>query len=189
MNGESEITLLLRAAQAGRAEAFDRLVPLVYDELRALARGMLGSERTGHTLGPTALVHESWLRLASQESFGFEHRAQFFAAAATSMRRVLVDHARTRAREKRGGDRRREPLDEMLEELERSSGDLLELEAALVELSALDARKARLVELRFFAGLDVRQSASVLAVSERQAERDWTLARAFLRGRLERARR
>lgn len=188
MHRESEITLLLREAQEGRAEAFDRLVPLVYDELRSLARGMLGGERSGHTLGPTALVHESWLRLASQESFGFEHRAQFFAAAATSMRRVLVDHARARKREKRGGDREREPLDQMVEELERSSGDLLELEAALVELSALDERKARLVELRFFAGLDVRESARILAVSERQAERDWTTARAFLRGRLERAR-
>lgn len=188
MPGESPITLLLREARAGHVDAFERLVPLVYDELRELARTLLGGERAGHTLGPTALVHESWLRLASQDSFGFADRAQFFAAAATSMRRVLVDHARARRAEKRGGAAGREPLDELVAELERSSGDLLELETALVELSELDPRKARLVELRFFAGLDVRESASILAVSERQAERDWTTARAFLRSRLERLR-
>ncbi len=180
----SEVTRLLQAAERGEKEALERLLPLIYDELRKLAQTMLADERTGHTLVATALVHEAWLRLVRQESVGANHRAQFFVAAATTMRRVLVDHARAKKREKRGGKVKREPLDESLAALEHNAGDLLELEEALTSLSELDPRKARLVELRFFAGLGMRESAEVLAISQRQAEREWTTARAFLKSRL-----
>jgi RNA polymerase sigma factor (TIGR02999 family) len=145
---------------------------------------MLRDERTGHTLEATALVHEAWLRLARQHSLGSDHRAQFFSLAATTMRHVLIDHARRRGRAKRGGGAASEPLDETVAALEASCGDLLELEVALGELGRADPRKAKLVELRFFAGLDMRSSADVLAISLRQAERDWTTARAFLKSRL-----
>jgi RNA polymerase sigma factor (TIGR02999 family) len=184
----SAITRLLTAARAGETGAFDELLPLVYGELRALAQGLMRAERPGHTLEPTALVHEAWLRLASQESLGFAHRAQFFAAAATSMRRILVDHARARLRVKRGAGATLESgseLDGLVAAFEQRGGDLLALEAALAALAGLDARQARLVELRFFAGLDMRTTAELLAISLRQAERDWTHARAWLRQRLD----
>jgi RNA polymerase sigma factor (TIGR02999 family) len=183
--GDSEITRLLRASRAGDVDALGRILPVLYDELRKLAQSMLGPERTGHTLDATALVHEAWLRLARQHSIGFEHRGQFFAVAAKTMRHVLVDHARRRGRQKRGGGAEAEPLDEALAALESSSGDLLELEIALEELGRVDPRKARLVELRFFAGLDMRASAEVLEISQRQAEREWTTARSFLRSKLD----
>ena len=182
----SEITQLLQAAHGGRVDAVERLFPLLYDELRRVARSMLGPERSAHTLQATALVHEAWMRLARQDSVGFEHRAQFFSAAATTMRRVLVDHARARRRDKRGGGVTPEPLDETLATFEQSCGDMLELEGALDSLAILDARKAKLVELRFFAGLDMQESAQILAISKRQAEREWTTARAFLKRHLSR---
>jgi RNA polymerase sigma factor (TIGR02999 family) len=180
----SEVTTLLRAAEAGEPQAREQLFALLYDELRLLAQSLIGRERTGHTLGATALVHEAWLRLVGQDSVGARHRAEFFAAAATIMRRVLVDHARTRAREKRGAGVAPQPLDETVAELERNCGDLLALEQALDSLASFDARKAKLVELRFFAGLGMRESADVLAISLRQAEREWTTARAYLKQRL-----
>ncbi len=182
---EGDVTSLLRAAHAGDARAFDQLVPLLYAELRRLAQAMLGEERTGHTLDATALVHEAWIRLAQQHSLGVTQRTQFFQVAATTMRRVLVDHARKRSAEKRGGERVREPLDHAIAEVERSCGDLLALEAGLQDLAGLDERKARLVDLRFFAGLGMRETAELLGISLRQAEREWTTARAFLRVHME----
>jgi RNA polymerase sigma factor (TIGR02999 family) len=180
----SEITRLLLAVRDGRAGALDQLLPLIYDELRHLARSVIGDAGNHHTLEATALVHEAWMRLAAQHSLGFEHRGQFFSAAATVMRRVLVDHVRSRRTEKRGGAFVAQPLDETVAAFERGCGDLLELETALEALASRDALKAKLVELRFFAGLDMAESASVLAISKRQAEREWTTARAFLRHRL-----
>lgn len=182
------VTRLLTAAQAGEPGAFEELLPLVYGELRGLAAGLMRQERAGHTLDPTALVHEAWLRLASQESVGFAQRGQFFAAAAASMRRVLVDHARARGRVKRGGGEAGASdaaLDGMLAAFEERAGDLVALEEALGELAALDARQGRLVELRFFAGLEMQATAELLGISLRQAERDWTHARAWLRARLD----
>ncbi|MBK7875768.1 MAG: sigma-70 family RNA polymerase sigma factor [Planctomycetes bacterium] len=180
----SDVTRLLQAAQTGTPGAFEALLPLVYEELRGLARSLLRGENAARTLEPTALVHEAWMRLGAQDSLGFEHRCTFFAAAASTMRRILVDRARRRAREKHGGNVRHEPLDDTIAALEESCGDVLALEVALEELAARDARKARLVELRFFAGLGMRESAEVLAISERQAERDWAVARSYLRERL-----
>lgn len=186
------VTRLLQAAHAGEPGALESLLPLVYGELRDVAAVLMRGERSGHTLDPTALVHETWLRLAGQERVGFAQRAQFFAAAAALMRRILVDHARARRRLKRGGDAARgelaDGLDGVLVAFEQRAGDLLELEEALEELGAIDARLARLVELRFFAGLEMRATAEALAISLRQAERDWTLARAWLRRRLDEGR-
>ncbi len=179
-----DVTRLLRAAHGGDEPALERLIPLLYPELRRLAQAMLGSERPGHTLDATALVHEAWIKLAQQHTIGVEHRNEFFAVAATTMRRVLVDHARRRGRDKRGAGVEHETLDAAVAAMERSCGNLLALETALDALNMLDPRKARLVELRFFAGLGMREAAEMLGVSLRQAEREWTTARAFLRGRI-----
>ncbi|MBI5364553.1 MAG: sigma-70 family RNA polymerase sigma factor, partial [Planctomycetes bacterium] len=180
----SDVTRLLQAAHSGDAAAFEALLPLVYEELRGLARSVMRSECAGVTLEPTALVHEAWMRLGAQDTLGCDHRRTFFAAAASTMRRVLVDRARHRAREKHGGTVAHEALDDTIAALEERCGDVLALEVALEELAARDARKARLVELRFYAGLGMRESAEVLELSERQAEREWTVARSFLRERL-----
>jgi RNA polymerase sigma-70 factor (ECF subfamily) len=179
------ITRVLREAHEGDRSAFDRLLPLLYADLRQLAQNLLLFERRGHTLQATALVHEMWLKLAAQESLGFDHRRGFFSAAATAMRRILVDHARGRTRQKRGEGVEPAALDESVAALERSAGDLVALDEALGGLAELDARKAKLVELRFFVGLSTREAAELLAISERQAERDLALARAWLRDRLD----
>jgi RNA polymerase sigma factor (TIGR02999 family) len=183
--GAGQVTLLLRAANRGEPDALAQLLPLLYGELRALAQGLIARERSGHTLQATALVHEMWLKLAAQESLGFDDRAGFFTAAARAMRRILVDHARTKKRDKRGGGVPPDALDESIAALERSAGDLVDLDEALGCLEGIDARKAKLVELRFFAGLPLREAAAMLAISERQAERDLVLARAWLKDRLD----
>ena len=179
----TEITELLLAVQAGEERAFDRLATRVYDELRGLARGLLRNESPQHTLQATALVHEAWARLASQDSIGVEHRRHFFRVAGNVMRRILVDHARARRSAKRGDGERPVALDATVSALERNAGDLLDLEAGLAELARDHPRKAALIEQRFFLGLEVKESAEVLGISLRQAERDWTLARAWLRRR------
>lgn len=181
---DEDITLLLLAAHDGESGALDRLLPRIYDELHRMARGFMRGERTGHTLQPTALVHEAWLKLVRQDSVGFRHRAEFFSAAATVMRRILVDHARQRGRDKRKETGERLPLDEAVDVLERNAGSLVELGSALDDLSRMDPKKAKLVELRFFVGLGMRETAEVLDVHPRQAERDWTAARAWLKRRL-----
>ncbi len=180
-----ELTRLLQAAGGGAQDAVNQLLPRVYDELRQLAATCMAAERPGVTLQATALVHEAYLRLVQQETVGFAGRAQFFAAAATVMRRILVDHARARRREKRGGDAVKVTLDEALAVFNRAAVDVSELDEALTALAAIDPRKARFVELRFFAGVSMEDAAQMLGVTQRTAERDWRFARAWLRDRLE----
>lgn len=176
-------TQLLRRAVDGDAVAADQLLPLVYDELRALARRFLRGQE-GHTLQPTALVHEAWLHLVEQSQRDWRNRAHFFAVAARIIRRVLVDHARMRASLKRRGDRERVKLEESAAEAAQPDVDLLALDEALHELAQLDARQARVVELRFFAGLEIDEVALALGVSPRTVKEDWRVARAFLSRRL-----
>jgi RNA polymerase sigma factor (TIGR02999 family) len=176
----STITRLLRAWSAGDTSAGDALLPLVYDELRRRARRYLRRERREHTLEPTALVHEAYLRLVDQREADWRNRTQFYAVAAVVMRRVLVDHARSHQAEKRGGSLFRVPLDEGMAQGEAREVDFMDLEAALVELAGHDARQARIVELRYFAGLSIEETAEVVGISPATAKRDWTMARAWL---------
>ncbi len=159
----------------------DRLLPLVYDELRALAGHYLGGERVGHTLQPTALVHEAFVRLAQQSQVDWQGRTHFLALGAQAMRRVLIDHARGRGRAKRGGVGRRLPLEHLDPELPVPSSDLLALGEALEQLARLDPRQARVVELRCLGGLSMDEVAGELRVSKRTVEGDWKMARAWLR--------
>lgn len=179
---EGEVTRLLHAWSGGDDEARDRLMPLVYQELRRRAAGQLRGERRGHTLRPTDLVHETYLRLCAQNA-AWQNRDQLFAVASRLMRRILVDHARKRAAGKRGGGLR-VTLDERIAAAPQPDPDLLDLDAALDELAALDPRQAALVEMRFFGGLDIEQAARALEVSVATANRDWTMARAWLFRRL-----
>jgi RNA polymerase sigma factor (TIGR02999 family) len=163
----------------------DALVPVVYDELRALAAAVMSHERRAHTLQPTALANEAYLRLIDATNVAWKGRAQFLAIAARAMRQILVDHARARAAAKRGGDRLRVTLsDTSTGGLGRPELDLLDLDEALAELAAADPRKAQVVELRFFAGLKMKEVAELLEVSQTTAEDDWYFARAWLRRRL-----
>ncbi len=163
-----------------------QLLPLVYDELRRLAGHYMKGERAGHTLAPTVLVHEAFVKLADRTRAGFNGRTHFFAAGAQAMRRILVDHARARGREKRGGDWRRVTLlgDEAADRGGRDVEQLLALDEALEKLAALDERQAQVVELRYFGGLKVDEVATALGVSKRTVEGYWTHARAWLRREL-----
>ncbi len=174
------VTRLLSEASHGRREAWNQLVPLVYEELRRLANAEMRRERPGHTLQPTALVSEAYLRLVEQNEAGFNNRSHFFGAAARVMRRILVDHARGRLAEKRGGDAKRTQLDEALVSFEERATDILALDEALSRLADLDAQQARIVELRFFGGLSVDETANVLQTSPSTVERGWRIARAWL---------
>lgn len=171
-----------RAASPGRGTpaAADDLVPLVYDELRRLARARMAREAPGHTLQPTALVHEAYLRLAAGAAPPFASRAQFFAAAAEAMRRILIERARRVRREKRGGGRRRVTLDEGLAGAEPPDAELLALDQALARLERLDPAMARVVGLRWLAGLTVEETAEVVGSSPRTVKRQWTAGRAWL---------
>ncbi len=181
-----DVTSLLLDWNRGRAEALEELMPVVYEELRRLAKAHLGRERRDHTLQPTDLVHEAYLKLVDQRHVDWKNRAHFFAVAARLMRRVLVDHARARLAQKRGGGAVRVAFDETLV-LGTEAADvlLLALDDALTELGALDVRQARTVELRYFAGLTVDEAAEALGVSGMTVKRDWTVARAWLKLRLE----
>jgi RNA polymerase sigma factor (TIGR02999 family) len=180
-----DVTALLRAWSQGDVEAGERLLPIVYGELRRQAARLLRRERRDHTLQPTALVHETYLRLVEQKAADWRNRTQFFAVAARAMRRILVDHARRHGARKRGGSWDRITLDESRRGWPgEPSVDVLALEDALDELAALDPDKVRLVELRFFAGLNLEETASVLGVSESTVSREWRLARAWLFRRL-----
>jgi RNA polymerase sigma factor (TIGR02999 family) len=173
-----EVTRLLLAWREGEAAAGDALMEAVYAELRRMARGYLSRERSDHTLPPTALVHEAYLRLVDQRHVRWQNRAHFFAIAARVMRRILVDHARARASIKRGGG---EPV-RLVEDgrLEPLPIDILALDAALDRLAAIDSRQSQLVELRFFGGLTVEEAATVLSVAAVTVKRDWAMARAWL---------
>lgn len=174
------ITELLQAATQGDNAAAGELAPLVYGELHRLAVSYMRRERSGHTLQPTALVHEAYLRLVAQPGQSFQNRAHFFGIAAHLMRQILVDHARARLAAKRGGDAERIEFDEELVEGPQQPAFLLELDQALARLAELSPRQAQVVEMRYFAGLSEDEIAAVLAVSNRTVKRDWRVARAFL---------
>ncbi|HUO07036.1 MAG TPA: sigma-70 family RNA polymerase sigma factor [Phycisphaerae bacterium] len=175
-----DVTVVLEQMRNGDKNAADKLLPLVYDEFRALARHYLAQERANHTLQPTALVHEAYMKLVDQTRVDWQGRSHFFAVAAQAMRRILVDHARSRQRDKRGGGRARVILDEAVALSPQKDEDVLALDEALERLAALDPRQAKVVELRFFGGLSVEEVAEALGVSKRTVEGDWTFARAWL---------
>jgi RNA polymerase sigma factor (TIGR02999 family) len=183
-------TQLLLAWSAGDREALDRMLPLVYGELHHLAERYLSHERPDHTLQPTALVHEAYLRLVNQQHVDWRNRAQFLWVAASMMRRILLNHARDRRAAKRGGDARKQIS---LSLIEAPSGapdvDLIALDDALGQLAQLDERKARVVELRFFGGLKMEEAAEVLGVSLATVEREWSFARAWLYNALDKGER
>ncbi len=181
----ADLDRMLRSAQEGDPKAAQELSALLYEELRELARRQMAAERSGHTLQATALVNEAYLRLVADKDGTFADRDSFFAAAANAIRRVLVDHARKRAREKRGGGRARVPLDGLDVAEPLADGELLELDEALVSLARIDPTKARIVELRFFAGLTVPEIGTVLGASESTIQREWRMARAWLRDQME----
>jgi RNA polymerase sigma factor (TIGR02999 family) len=184
------VTVALQALKAGDAHAAADLLPLVYDELRALARARLAKTPPGNTLQPTALVHEAYLRLIGDADPGWDTRGHFFASAARAMRDILVDQARRKGAVKHGGDRRRVDIDdaspsaEPMPIFEQPAEDMLALDAALKSLEQQDERKAQVVMLRFFAGLTNAQIAAALNISEPTVERDWRFARAFLQTEL-----
>jgi RNA polymerase sigma factor (TIGR02999 family) len=173
------ITDLLIDLQEGREGALDALMPLVYEELRRIANYYIRAERPGHTLQPTALVHEAYLRLIDQRTASYKSRIHFYSVAATLMRRIVVDHARRRNAEKRGGGRV-VSLDTGVDVAAQGSEDVVRVDEALEALALIDPRQARVVELRFFGGLSNEETAEVLGVSERTVKRDWTMARAWL---------
>jgi len=176
----SDITLILSSLKENDRSAAAELLPLVYDELRSLANGYLRKERSDHTLQATALVHEAYLKLVNGEPAKWENRAHFFRVGAAVMRHILVNHARARGRLKRGGDRKRVPLDDALAVFEDSSIDLIGLDEALTRLALFDERLARVVELRFFAGLSNEETGEVLGISSRSVQADWQMAKLWL---------
>ncbi len=180
-NTSLDITQMLRDWSDGKREALDELLPLVYEELRRQASNYLRRERPDHTLQTTALIHEAYLRLIDQREVNWQSRAHFFAISAQAMRRILVDYARTKHREKRGGEAFKLPLEEaeLVPAVEKSI-DLMELDEALKRLGEIDEEKARIVELRYFSGLSTEETAAVLRVSTRTVERGWTMAKAWL---------
>lgn len=184
---ERDVTELLRAWSSGDSKALDALTPLVYDELHRRAHWHMRRENPGHTLQTTALVNEAYLRLVDMQRVSWRDRAHFFALASRVIRHVLVDAARSRRSLKRGADASPEALDEKLLVLANPLADILALDEALRALSAIDDRKNQVIELRFFGGLTVEETAEVLGVSAETVKRDWKLAKAWLRRELRRA--
>jgi len=176
-----QVTELLVAWGGGDQTARDELMPLVYEELRRLAHQCVRRERPGHTLQTSALLNEAYLRLVDQKNIQWQDRAHFFGIAARLMRQVLVDYARMRRYAKRGGDARRVSLDEAMIVSEERAADVVALDDALKTLAEIDPRQSQIVELRFFGGLSIEETAEVLAVSPGTVMRDWTLAKAWLR--------
>jgi len=174
------VTQLLHQLSGGNREAVDALTPLVYQELKRIAGGQLRSERPGHTLQATALVHEAYLKMVDQRETSWQNRAHFFGVAAQVMRRILLDYAKGRRREKRGGGAVRATLDEALVIGHDRSADLIEIDEVLTRLEQLDARQAKVVELRFFGGLSVEETAEAMGISEPTVKREWAMARAWL---------
>ena len=181
------ITTSLARLRAGERDALDQLFPLIYDELKVVARAQLAREMIGHTLGPTALVHEVYVRLVDRENLVAEDRRHFFAIAARTMRRILIDHARARRRIKRGAGRIAVPLEEIQALMSENAADeLMVLDDALDRLSTSNPRAAQVVERRFFGGLTLEETADSLGVSLKTVQRDWLLARAWLRKEIDR---
>lgn len=177
----TKIEEAIEALRYGRPQASERLLPLVYEHLRRLARARMGHVPPGNTLQPTALVHEAYLRLAGSKDPDWDGRGHFFAAAAEAMRQILVDQARRKAALKRGGDRKRLDVEDVDLPIEPPSDDILDLDSALQSLAAVDPVKAEVVMLRYFAGLDREETASTLGISPRTVDRHWVYARTWLR--------
>jgi RNA polymerase sigma factor (TIGR02999 family) len=180
----ADITGLLLAHRGGRSDALDQLVPLVYDDLRRVARAQLRRHRPGDSLNTTGLVHEAYVRLVDQSRASYRDRGHFFAVCAIAMRQILVDYARRRGRQKRGGDQLMVPLDEAADPAAGEAARLLDIDAALQKLEQHNPRLARVVECRFFAGLTEEETAEALDSSVRTAQREWFKARAWLRAEL-----
>ena len=176
----TDVTMLLNAWSDGKQDALDELMPVVYQELRKLARSYLRAERPEHTLQPTALVNEAYLRLVDQKNVRWENRRHFFGIAAQLMRRILVDHARKRQSEKRGGGEALIPFEDA-KGVPVKAWDLVALDDALKDFATIDPRSAKIVELRQFGGLSIDETADVLEISPATVKRDWTLAKAWLR--------
>jgi RNA polymerase sigma factor (TIGR02999 family) len=176
----SDVTQILHRVQQGDAKAADELLPLVYEELRKLAAARMAQEQANQTLQPTALVHEAWLRLTGDKQPSFEGRGHFFAAAAEAMRRILIEKARSKGRLKRGGEWERVGLENLDVAVATDDDTLLAVHEALDKFAAIDPVGAKLIELRFFAGLSNVDAAKVLGLAERTAKRTWTYARAWL---------
>jgi RNA polymerase sigma factor (TIGR02999 family) len=186
MQSSEGITQLLNRWKSGDQTALDKLMPLVHNELRRLAGAYLRRERPGHTLQPTALVNEAYLRLVDQRKAKWQNRAQFYGIAAQLMRRILVDHARHHQAAKRGGsDQERLSITSARELVTKPDLDVLALHEALQELAAIDPKQERIVELKFFGGLSIEETAEVLGIGHATVEREWKLARAWLRRKLE----
>jgi RNA polymerase sigma-70 factor, ECF subfamily len=179
-----DVTLLLAEVAKGNEQAASKLVPLIYDEMRRLAGRYMRRERADHTLQATALVHETYVKLVEQRS-DWQSRAHFFGVAAQVMRNILIDYARGHLRAKRGGDKREVSLDEALVFSPQKSEDLLAVDEALQRLAKLDPRQSKIVEMRFFGGLTVEETAEALGISPITVKREWSLARAWLYGELE----
>ncbi len=184
MEKKDNITQLLIELSDGNASVVDELLPVVYDELKKLAAGYLRRERVDHTLQPTALVHEAYLKLIDQTRVSWQNRAHFFGIAAQLMRRILIDHAKHHNAAKRGGEVEKFQLNEDIDKAAELSTDLIRLDEALKDLAKIDPQKARLVELRYFGGLTFEEAAEVLRISTITAKRHWRVARAMLYGQL-----
>jgi len=182
-----EVTQLLQELSRGNQEAMAELVPLVYQELHKLARHHLGGERPDHTLQPTALVHEAYMRLLGQDRMHWEGRVQFYGVASQLMRRILIDYARSRSANKRGGQHRRLSLDDIVVSDEHAD-ELVALDDALSALASPDPQQCRIVELRFFGGLTIEQTADALKISPATVKRDWNVAKAWLHREIEKTR-
>ncbi len=181
---DNSITTLLMQLSAGNRDVEAQLIPQVYGELRRLAAHYMRQERGNHTLQPTALVNEAYARLVQQPQIPWQNRAHFFATASQLMRHILVDHARAHQANKRGGIQRQVTLDDAILKSQNRTIDVLILHEALEHLAQFDARQARIVELHFFGGLKFEEIAEVLEVSDRTVKRDWSMARAWLKGEL-----
>lgn len=181
-----DVTVLLKEWTGGKREALDRLMPLVYDELRGLASSYLRGERMGHTLQSTALVNEAFLRMVNQREVEWQNRAHFFGIAAQMLRRVLVDHARGRRAEKRGSGALALPLEEGFAVPKQREWDVVAVDDALTSLAKLDEQQARIVELRFFGGLTIEETAAAMGISASTVNREWLTAKAWLTREIQR---
>lgn len=185
MSGKSEVTRLIHKARDGSAEAYDDLFSLIYEELRRLAYSKLSRERNDITLTETALVHETYMKIADQQSLDVEDKSHFMAIAARCMRQILIDHARKKKREKRGGDQERVTYIDELFKARHQAEELIDIDDKLKELARLNERLAQVVDLRFFGGLSIYHTAQALGVSESTVKRDWSKARGWLYKELE----
>ena len=177
---KTDVTLLLEAAGGGDPQAAQKLLPLVYDQLRKAAQRQMGGERSDHTLQATALVHEAYLRLVRSDQTTWQNRAHFYVAAAEAMRRILIEHARKRAAAKRGGEQKKLPLSAVYLAEQADPEEIVSVSQAILRLEKRDGRMARIVRLRFFAGLSVEEVAATLGLSDRTVRREWATARAWL---------